>query len=132
MCSAPGFMQIMYIFMPICSQLPVLLRKSGKPGYEPEPQGNTSACGVKGRGSCGCITSTEHHWCRCLGLGLLAHQIGGWVKPQAGNCFLPVYFPLPAAGVYLGSSTLRYHVLHSHLVCNPICRPSPAPKGSNT
>lgn len=118
--------------MPICSQLPVLLGKSGKPGYEPEPRGSSSACGVWGRGSCWCSTSIEHHWCKCSGLGLLAHQIGGCVKSQAGNCFLSVCFPLPAAGVYLGSGTLHHHVLHSHLVCNPICWLSPAPKGSNT
>lgn len=124
----PRFYANMYIFMPICSQLSVLLEKSGEPGCEPVLLPAVCREGAP----MGAVPVLEHRWCRCSGLGLLAHQMGGSVKPQAGNYFLLAYSPLPAAGVCLGSIALHQDVLCSRLGCNSIPWLSPAPKGSNS
>lgn len=113
----------MYIFMPIYSQLSVLLGEkvaSLATSQSASPWLSPRLLRLQGRGS----------WC-CAG-GRSA--VMGWARARAGELF-PRYSPPPVAGVCLGSVTLHRDVLHSRLGCDshpPAARDAEIPELPST
>lgn len=128
----------MCIFMPIYSQLSVLLwGKSGKSGYKPEHKPFILCLlHLQGRGSSGCCAremcdagagASPLCWCRRLGWELLIRGMGAADETLVWGITSSLHSPLCLLLGFVLAPSLHWDVLRSCLGCNyhPPAVPSP-------